>query len=149
MGVTPQIYIALAIAAASATTGFGTAWKIQSMRADAKELEHVQSTLRATELAAQNAARLSKQLADAQNSAALRERGLRADAASSRASALSLSHVAAEALRRADTTHTACRDVANTQNVVLNQCVGKYRAVAEDADRAISDRQTLIDAWPK
>ena len=147
--MSPQLIIALAIGAASATTGFGTAWKIQSLRADSLEKTHVEQTLRATELAAQNAARLSKQIIDAQNDAALRERGLRADAASSRVSAVSLSHVAAEALRRADTTHNACRDVANTQNDILNQCVGKYRAVAEDADRAISDRQTLIDSWPK
>lgn len=147
--MTPQIYLALAIAAASATTGFGTAWKLQSLRADALEKDHVEQTLRATELAAKNAARLSAQIIDAQNSAALRERGLRADANRSRAALGSLSTAAGEALYRANASHDACLVTARTFGELFDASAGKYRALAEEADRIVSDRQTLIDTWPK
>ena len=32
---------------------------------------------------------------------------------------------------------------------LLGACADEYRSVAEAADRIASDRQTLIDAWPK
>jgi len=141
--------IQLIIAALIAAGSFGTAWQIQSWRADAKEKANVEQTLRATQESAKTAIRRTDNVIAAQNNAALRERILRADAAGSRSALVGLSLAAAEALSRAEATHAACLVTANTQNIVLNQCSERYRSVAEDADRAISDRQTVIDAWPK
>jgi len=144
-----QFIIAGVIAAAS----FGGAWSIQEWRYGAKEADrdrqNYETVLESQRLAFRAQTAMDKRFIDAQNAATLRNRVLRDDVDRLRISISGLSHDSAEALRRADTTHNACRDVANTQNDILNQCVGKYRAVAEDADRAISDRQTLIDAWPK
>ena len=145
----PQIIIALAIAAASATTGFGTAWKIQSLRADAKELEIVQQTLRTTQEQAAHAARLSKQLADAQNSATIRERGLRADAAASRVALVSVSDATGSALRSAQTDHAACIVASTALGDVLETVSTERRELSEKADRHVSDIRTLIDAFPK
>jgi lysozyme len=125
------------------------AWKIQSMRADAKELEHVQQTLRATQLAAQNAARLSQQLADAQNSAAVRERSLRADAAASRVALIGLSAATGSALRSAKTDHATCIVASTALGDVLETVSTERRELSEKADRHVSDIRTLIDSWPK
>jgi alkyl hydroperoxide reductase subunit AhpF len=119
------------------------------MRADAKELEHVQSTLRATQLAAQNAARLSQQLADAQNSAAVRERSLRADAAASRVALIGLSAATGSALRSAKTDHATCIVASTALGDVLETVSTERRELSEKADRHVSDIRTLIDSWPK
>lgn len=147
--MSPQLIIAAIIATASFGGGFGAAWKLQNGIAAEKENEYVQQTLRATQDAAATAIRRADNVIIAQSEAALRERRLRADAASSRDAVGRLSHAADEALSRAQATHAACLVTASAQSVVLNQCANEYRSVAEDADRAISDRQTLIDSWPK
>ena len=144
-----QLIIAAVIAVASFGGGFASAWKIQNGIAAEKENEYVQQTLRATQESAATAIRRADNVIAAQSAAALRERRLRADAASSRDALVGLSHAADEALSRAQATHAACLNTASAQSVVLNQCANEYRSVAEDADRAISDRQTLIDSWPK
>ena len=38
---------------------------------------------------------------------------------------------------------------ADTAAELLGTCADEYRSVAEAADRIASDRQTLIDAWPR
>lgn len=62
--------------------------------------------------------------------------GLRADLASTRSK---LSNAPVDAVRV----------YASALSDVFDQCVRKYQDVAQDADRAISDLQTLKDAWPK
>ena len=147
--MSPQLIIALVIATASFGGGFGAAWKIQNGIAAEKENEYVQQTLRATRDAAATAIRRADNVIIAQSEAALRERRLRADAASSRDAVGRLSHAADEALSRAQATHAACLNTASAQSVVLNQCAVEYRGLAETADRIESDRQTLVEAWPK
>ena len=147
--MSPQLIIAAALFVAGLVSGFGAAWKIQSGIAAEKEAKNVQQTLRATHDAAKTAIRRADNVIQAQSSAALRERVLRADAAASRSALDGLRDAAAEALSRAQATHNACLDTANTQSVIIDQCSSRYQRVAEDADRAISDRQTLVDSWPK
>ena len=43
----------------------------------------------------------------------------------------------------------ASRHVADAGIQLLGECETEYGRVAEAADRCLSDRQTLIDAWPK
>jgi len=42
----------------------------------------------------------------------------------------------------------ACRNAAETAATLLGECSGRYREVAESADRIIADREALEDAWP-
>jgi hypothetical protein len=143
--MTPQTIAAAIIAFAS----FAGGWQIQSWRYSAKEADRVQQTLLATQHAAARAIRNTDNVIAAQNAAALRERNLRRDADRSRAAVVSLSDAAADALRRASTDHAACLVTAAAQNIVLTQCTGRYRDLAEIADRHASDVQTLIEAWPQ
>lgn len=43
----------------------------------------------------------------------------------------------------------ACIKAADTAAELFGACVEEYRAVADEADRIQSDKQTLIDAWLK
>lgn len=42
-----------------------------------------------------------------------------------------------------------CANTGNALAAVLEECVGRYLAVAEVADRHASDAKTLSEAWPK
>lgn len=43
----------------------------------------------------------------------------------------------------------AARRVADTAAAIFSECEDKYSAVAIAADQCLSERQTLIDAWPR
>jgi hypothetical protein len=43
----------------------------------------------------------------------------------------------------------ALRNSTSTLATVLAECQGRYRELAEKADRHASDSKTLTDAWPK
>lgn len=99
---------------------------------------------------AQQAARTIEQdwnikLNEARNEQTKRETKLRADADSARS--------AADRLRITISKMPVCSgDTGNNTNAigsVLNSCVERYGRVAADADRCYSEKQTLIDAWPK
>ena len=141
--------IALAIALASSATGFATAWKIQDYFIVKKENEYVEQTLRATKDAAAEAAKRSDNIIAAQNAATVRERSLRADAASSRDALIGVSHATGEALRAAQSNHAACLASANALGAVFETVTAERRELAEKADRHVVDVQTLLDAWPK
>ena len=137
----------LALAAAST-------WHIQAWRYDAQieglkahhaaESAKAQADVRAQELA------FNQRLQDAQNAATKRETKLRADAAAARRTADGLRGTLYEF--RASLPNAAPAAViarADTAAELLGTCADEYRSVAEAADRIASDRQTLIDAWPK
>lgn len=146
--MTPQLIIAAIVAA----LGFGSAWQIQDWRYKAKEADRDRQTyetsLESERLAHRAQTQDDQRVINAQNAAALRQRVLRADADASRTALIGLSTAASEALSRANDSHNACLNTASAQSVVLNQCAVEYRGLAEDADRILSDRQTLINAWP-
>ena len=147
--MTPQLIIALVIAAASFGGGFASAWKIQNGIAAEKENEYVQQTLRATRDAAATAIRRADNVIIAQSEAALRERRLRADAASSRDAVGRLSHAADEALSRAQATHAACLATAAAASELLITVSTERRELAEKADRHVNDIKMMQEAWPK
>lgn len=147
--MSPQLIISALLVSGSLFTGFVAAWKIQNVNITLERAERAKIDLESERLARRAQLETSQRIVSAQNEAANRERRIRADADGSRAALVGLSVAADEALRTAATSHNACIDTANTQSIILNQCSERYRIVAEDADRIISDRQTLIDAWMK
>lgn len=86
----------------------------------------------------------------AKNAAITREKKLLVDAGRSRAAAdrlrddLATARVILPGLTRA-----AVERYADAASVVFNECVREYRDVAAQADRLASDRQTLMEAWPR
>ena len=104
----------------------------------------------AKEVARQKDIANAKQLQDAQNAAAQRDQTLRSVAAAATASANSLHDTIANISRGVSAATTdALRQSTRTLGQVLDQCSNRYRSVAESADRANADKQTLIQAWPK
>lgn len=93
---------------------------------------------------------LQQKVIEAQNEAKKRETKLAADAASARAESGRLRNTI-DSIRAElpNLTADAVRRYADTASVVLSECTAKYQELAETADRLDSERQTLIDAWPK
>ena len=147
--MSPQLIIAAIIATASFGGGFGAAWKIQNGIAAEKENEYVQQTLRATQDAAATAIRRADNVIIAQSEAALRERRLRADAASSRDALVGLSHATEQALRDAVTSHATCLERAAAIADVQQQSTERYRSLGETCDRHVNDIKMMQEAWPK
>ena len=141
----PQLIIATIIAALS----FGSAWKIQDWRMDAKEKERAEQELVQIQHSAATAIRRVENTVTAQNESARRAVALRRDADTSRAAALSVSLAAGEALRRALDSHASCTESATALTAVLQQCAERRRELAEIADRHVNDIQTLKEAWPR
>lgn len=148
-GVNVQLVIAALIAVAS----FGSAWQIQDWRFTSKEADRDRQTyetsLESQRLAHRAQTQDDKRVIDAQNSAALRQRVLRADADSSRAALVSVSHAAGEALSRALQSHDACLATANAASELLITVSTERRELSEKADGHVSDLKTLIQAWPR
>lgn len=130
------------------------AWNVQGWRLGnelnglkaqyAAESAKAQADTRARELA------FNQRLKDAQDEAAKRETKLRSDAAAARRTADGLRGTLYEfRASLPSATHSAIVARADTAAELLGACVNEYRDLAEAADRIASDRQTLIDAWPK
>jgi hypothetical protein len=137
------------ILAICAALGFGSAWKIQDWRADAKEKERVEQILADQRLAAASNIRRLDNVISAQDRAVSRMAVLRVAADGSRAALISLSDAADSALRTAADSQAACLSRATTLSELLKTSAGAYERMAEVADRHASDVQTLVDAWPK
>lgn len=148
------LYTYAATAVVAAALGFAGGWKTQGWRFGEQiaDIERASAEASAKAQAAARAAEQSfaLQLQKAQDESAKRETKLRADVADARRSVdglrgtlynfrASLPNAApAAVIARADTTAE-----------LLGTCADEYRSVAEAADRIASDRQTLIEAWPK
>ena len=142
----PQLIIAAIIAALS----FGSAWQIQSWRADAKEKANVQQTLRATQESAATAIRRADNVILAQNAAVVRERTLRADIARGRSELDSLRSAASSySLRAKSNPIGSGLDVADIFPELFLSCSGRLVEVAGEADQWKSDAIKLHEAWPK
>jgi len=143
--VNPQLIIAALIAAA----GFGTAWKIQGFRMDAKEKEHVEQILDAERRAAAKAIRNQETVIAAQSEAARRAAVLRRDAAGARDAADGLRNDIERVRTEAAQSHTACIERADAISELLGAVEEAGRGMAQKADLHASDLKTLMDAWPK
>lgn len=112
------------------------------------EFDQVQLAAAAAERARDLA--YQQQLQKANHETEQREAALQADIRSISAE-LDRVRLDRDAMRRriAELSTEAARHVADTAVELLGQCEGRYSAVAADADRCLSDRQTLIDTWPQ
>ena len=130
------------------------AWQVQTWRYDAQissiQAKHARESAKAEAATRAQEASFNQRLQDAQNAATKRETKLRAYAAAARRTADGLRGTLYEfraSLPNASTATVIAR--ADTAAELLGACADEYRSVAEAADRIASDRQTLIDAWPK
>ncbi len=149
-----MIYTHAAVAALAVAIGFAGGWKTQGWRLGEQiaDIERASAEASAKAQAAARAAEQSfaLQLQKAQDESAKRETKLRADVADARRSVDGLRGTLYNF--RASLPNAAPAAViarADTAAELLGTCADEYRSVAEAADRIASDRQTLIDAWPK
>ena len=148
------LYTYAATAVVAVALGFAGGWKTQGWRLGEQiaDIERASAEASAKTQAAARAAEQSfaLQLQKAQDESAKRETKLRADVADARRSVDGLRGTLYNF--RASLPNAAPAAViarADTAAELLGTCADEYRSVAEAADRIASDRQTLIDAWPK
>ena len=102
-----------------------------------------------TETRAKEAA-ITKQLNEARNAATRRETKLRSDAAGAELAADKLRDELANIRERVSGLPADSRyERTDTLTFILGECTTAHGILAEQADRLASDRQTLIDGWPK
>lgn len=141
----PQLIIALVIAACS----FGSAWKIQDWRMDAKEKAHVEQELADERQAAALRSEMQVAAARAVRNGVEREVALRASAASASLALVGLSGAVDTTLRDATTSLGACTDRATTLGGLLVDSERDYVETSAKAGRHASDVKTCHDTiWP-
>lgn len=148
------LYTYAATAVVAVALGFAGGWKTQGWRLG-EQIADIERASAEASAKAQAAARADEQsfalqLQKAQDESAKRETKLRADVADARRSVDGLRGTLYNF--RASLPNAAPAAViarADTAAELLGTCADEYRSVAEAADRIASDRQTLIDAWPK
>jgi len=137
---------ALIVFSAGATSG----WRVQTWRYALKEKADVEAKLSQERLQAAEALRKTTAVIQAQNAANQRVAAARRDSADSYARYLGLhDDLAAAKLLLSTASADAVRKYADASGVVFDQCVGRYREVAQSAQGHASDTMTLQDAWPK
>lgn len=128
--------------------GFGSSWKIQDWRIDAKERQNVIRLLdHEKELRSHDAAR-AQAVATAEIMATNREIAIRADADHSRNTANGLREHLAAITRETIADNCPGTERAVTVNELFANCADEYRTLAEKADRHVSDIKTLIEQFP-
>lgn len=137
------------LAAASAWAG----WMLQGMRLNEHiatlQTEYATAQAQAVEKAHAETIRLQEQKDAAERNARARQSSLARDAAGARDALERVRNASTEALLLSGHSHAACIDRATAIKDVFDQCSGTVAELAATADRLDSDRQTLIEAWPK
>lgn len=141
-----MIYTHLAAAAVAGAVAFGGAWKLQSLRFDAKEKDHVEIHAAEQLRAFKSFERDQDKVITAQRAQTQRVAGLVSSAAGSRNELGRLRDATATALRAAEESHATSLVTATTASRLLNSCAGEYQALGERADRHVSDFKALIEA---
>ena len=143
--MSPQLLIAAIIAAAS----FGTAWRIQDWRFDAKEKTHAEQKLAQVQLSAAADIRRMDNTIQAQRAATSRAVALRTDRDRAYSELERLRDTLARPVPGTSAASDACVESGSKRNVVLLECLASYEALARDADLWKNDALMLRDAWPK
>ncbi len=141
----PQLIIAVIIAAAS----FGTAWRIQDWRFNAKEKAHAEQKLAQVQLSAAASIRRADNVILAQNAARSRMVRLRRDLDGALSGLDRLRAQLASTVPGADATATSCADRARTVSELFAACAAELQDMAGKTDRHASDALMLQQAWPK
>jgi hypothetical protein len=137
------------VAIAGVIFGMGgtAAWKVQAWRITHIKAEHTQQVAEATaKVAAAEQANLNKQI-EANNAKTKRETTIQAAAAAVRNERYGLRDVTGAFIAKA--TPITCNERAKAVAVVFDQCAGRLEEMAATADRLESDRQLLLESWPK
>ena len=141
----PQIIIAAIIAAAS----FGTAWRIQDWRADAKEKTHAEQKLVQVQQSAAADIRRMDNTIQAQRIATSRAVALRRDLDSSRSELERLRLALASSVPGTGDAAGSCAVRADPARELFLGCAAALVEMGGRADRHASDAQALVEAWPK
>lgn len=105
---------------------------------------------RAKQVALAKERQLIQQKEDAENAAAKRQIELETSITDLRHQLDGMRFAASEQRKRIATlTVDAARRVADAGITVFGECAAEYSKVAVAADKSLSERQTLIEAWPK
>lgn len=143
---------ALSYAALGLACAWG-GWAVQGWRMETKlsdlKTEYAQAQVAAVEKAHAETIRLQEQSDKSQRMAEVRLAAISRDAAANRDALERLRHASTEALLLSGHSHSTCIDRATALKDVFDQCSGAFTGLAETADRINSDRQTLVDSWPK
>ena len=142
-------FIYAAIVASAFAAGGTAAWKFEEMRYAAKENERAQQQL--VQERERHTLDLKRESAvvSAQNAAAARATGLRADADLARDGLNGLRDSAVRSILAAQASHAACLKSADAFSVVFSECTERRNTLAEIAGRHANDVKTLTEAWPK
>jgi hypothetical protein len=140
-----------------ALTGAVGAWWVQGMRLDVARAEHdkyvIQAQANAAEadrLRLETETRWKQEAENAQTESRKRLETMEAERAALAAAAGRLRRdVSALRARLADAPAPACLVAADTLGELLGRCEGKYRAMADKAQRHANDVRTLMEAWPR
>ena len=143
--MSPQLLIAAIIAAAS----FGTAWRIQDWRFDAKEKTHAEQKLAQVQLSAAADIRRMDNTIQAQRAATSRAVALRRDLDSSRSELERLRDTLARPVPGTSAAADACPERTDPARELLSECAAQLTDLAGKADRHASDAMTLQQGWPK
>ena len=129
-------------------TGFGAAWQIQAGRMDSLKLEAANERINQQRVARATSERYSAALAQAQNAAQARRTVIAASVDANGAGLIGLRHTA-DSVRSSATTDSARDAYADAVTELFDQCGQALVRVAGEADGHVSDKQTLMGAWPR
>ena len=140
--------LTLISAAVAAAMGFGAAWQIQGHFILKTELAAKDERINQQRVARATSERYSAALAQAQNAAQARRTVIAAAVDSNGAGLIGLRHTA-DSVRSSATTDSARDAYADAVTELFDQCGQALVRVAGEADGHVSDKQTLMGAWPR
>ena len=153
MNLTQIVAAAFALGLA---VGAGGAWKWQSSRVSAAQLELKNEQLNRSQerMAQERAARVALErvttaVAVAQNAATLRVAAISRESELARGESERLRGAVTTALQGASVSLDACTERAAAIGGLLDQCTTAYQELGRHADGHASDVRELIGAWPK
>lgn len=143
--MTPQLLIAAVIAA----IGFGGGWQLQSWRYGAKEAQYAEQKLAQIQQSAAADIRRLDNTITAQRAATARSVALRGDLDSALSELERLRLALASSVPGTGDAAGSCAVRADPARELFLGCAAALVEMGGIADRINSDRQTLIDAFPK
>ena len=142
-----RLWIYAAATAVIFALGGTSAWKVQAWRIKNIKSEHTQALAVATaKVAAAEQANQTLQI-EAQNAKSKRQVVIQAAASGASSALYSLRGATSKYV--AKDTQSACNVRTEAVTAVFDSCAESLVGLAEKADRIESDRQLLLDSWPK
>jgi hypothetical protein len=140
--------LTLISAAIAAAIGFGAAWQIQGHFLLKQEMEAKDAIINQQRIARATSERYSAALSKAQTDAQSRRTVITAAVDSNGAGLIGLRHTA-DSVRSSAATDSTRDAYADAVTELFDQCSTTLVRVAGEADGHVSDKQTLMGAWPR